>query len=190
MLSSWWHLSLLEMVWSTCNHEPFTHSQKQAEHQSSSQPQLSEEVSPPHILLFESLLTMLVPWVAILLSNLWGFLSLMNMKLSAGQVFSYITSVGGSAAYIAWAAIIFTHLRIRAAAKRQDIDVKSFPFRAFGSIWIYRLNFAVNIFLLLIQGFTVFESPFDWRNFIASYITIPTFFLLFFGFKFYYKTEW
>ncbi|KIX95941.1 uncharacterized protein Z520_08196 [Fonsecaea multimorphosa CBS 102226] len=131
-----------------------------------------------------------VPWVAILTSNLWGFLCLMNRKLSAGQVFAYMTSVGGTAAYIAWAAIIFTHLQIRAAAKKQNIDVSTFPYRAFGSIWIYRLNFAFNIFLLFIQGYTVFKHPFNWRAFIACYITIPTFFILFFGFKFYYKTHW
>jgi amino acid transporter len=31
-----------------------------------------------------------VPWVAILISNLWAFPSLMNRKLSAGAVFSYM----------------------------------------------------------------------------------------------------
>ncbi|KAF2815434.1 uncharacterized protein BDZ99DRAFT_516157 [Mytilinidion resinicola] len=41
-----------------------------------------------------------VPWAAILPSTLWGFLSLMNRKRSAGAVFSYIPSVvGGTAAY-------------------------------------------------------------------------------------------
>ncbi|EXJ78582.1 hypothetical protein A1O1_08983 [Capronia coronata CBS 617.96] len=131
-----------------------------------------------------------VPYVAILTSNLWGFLCLMNRKLSAGQVFSYMTSVGGTAAYIAWAGIVFTHLRIRAAADKQGIDVKTFPYRAFGSIWIYRANFVFNVFLLLIQGYVVFKHPFNWRSFIACYITIPTFFILFFGYKYYFKTHW
>ncbi|KAF2438213.1 AAT family amino acid transporter, variant [Karstenula rhodostoma CBS 690.94] len=131
-----------------------------------------------------------VPWVAIATSNLWGFLCLMNRTLTAGQVFSYMTSVGGTSAYIAWASIIFTHLRIRAAAKKQGIDVKTFPYRAWGSIWIYRVNFAFNIFILFIQGYTVFKHPFDWRNFIACYITIPTFLLMFFGYKLWFKTTW
>ncbi|KAJ4299363.1 hypothetical protein N0V90_004608 [Kalmusia sp. IMI 367209] len=131
-----------------------------------------------------------VPWVAIVTSNLWGFLCLMNRRLSAGQVFSYMTSVGGTAAYIAWASIIFTHLWIRAAANRQGIDIRTFPYRAWGSIWIYRFNFAFNIFLLFIQGYTVFKHPFDWRNFIACYITIPTFLVLFWGYKFWFKTTW
>lgn len=133
---------------------------------------------------------MTVPWVAIITSNLWGFLSLMNRRLSAGQVFSYMTSVGGTAAYIAWASIIFTHLWIRAAADIQGIDVKSFPYKAWGGIWPYRINFAFNIFLLFIQGYTVFKHPFDWRNFIACYITIPTFVVLFIAYKLYAKTKW
>lgn len=128
--------------------------------------------------------------MAILTSNLWGFLCLMNMKLTAGQVFAYMTSVGGTAAYIAWASIIFTHLRIRAGAKKQGISVKTFPYKAFGSIWLYRGNLAFNIFLLFIQGYTVFKHPFNWKSFIACYITIPTFFVLFFGYKFYFKTHW
>ncbi|KAF2638801.1 AAT family amino acid transporter, variant [Massarina eburnea CBS 473.64] len=131
-----------------------------------------------------------VPWVAIVTSNFWGFLCLMNRRLSAGQVFSYMTSVGGTAAYIAWASITFTHLWIRAAANKQGIDVKTFPYKAWGSIWCYRFNFAFNIFLLFIQGYTVFRHPFDCKNFIACYITIPTFLLLFFRYKFYFKTTW
>ena len=127
--------------------------------------------------------------MAILVSNLWGFLSLMNLKVKAGAVFTYMTSVGGTAAYIAWIVIIANHLRIRAAAKRQGIDPKQFPFKAFGSIWIYRFNLVFNIFLLFIQGFTVFENPFNWRSFVASYITIPTFILLYVGFKFWFKTK-
>ncbi|KAK7179456.1 amino acid permease [Paraphaeosphaeria sporulosa] len=131
-----------------------------------------------------------VPWVAIVTSNFWGFLCLMNRTLTAGQVFSYMTSVGGTSAYIAWASIIFTHLRVRAAAKRQGVELKTFPYRAWGSIWIYRANFAFNVFILFIQGYTVFKHPFDWRNFIACYITIPTFLLMFVGYKLWFKTTW
>jgi len=131
-----------------------------------------------------------VPWPAILVSNLWGFLSLMNRKIAAGQVFSYMMSVGGTAAYIAWIAITFVHLRVRSAAAKQGIDVATFPYKAIGSIWIYRFNFFFNIFLLLIQGFVVFETPFDWRGFIACYITLPTFAILYLGFKLWNKTKW
>ena len=114
----------------------------------------------------------------------------MNMAVTPGQVFAYMTSVGGSAAYIAWSGIIFTHLRMRSGLVKQGIHPSEYPFKAFGSIWIYRFNLFLNIFLLLIQGFTSFEKPFNLNNFIASYITIPTAVILFVGYKIYFKTRW
>lgn len=114
----------------------------------------------------------------------------MNLKVTAGQVFAYITSVGGSAAYIAWAGIILTHLRVRSGMERQGIDQATYPFRAPGSIWIYRLNLFMNIFILLVQGFAAFESPFDWRSFVASYIMIPTAVIFFLEYKWYHNTRW
>ncbi|KAJ5896954.1 uncharacterized protein N7473_006353 [Penicillium subrubescens] len=131
-----------------------------------------------------------VPYVAILFSNMWGFLGLMSLQTTAGSLFSYFTSFGGTAAYIAWAVITFVQLRVRAAAKRKDIDVKTFPFTAPGHISIYWGNFLFNIFLLLIQGFTVFETPFNYQSFIASYISIPVFFAMFGGYKWWFKTKW
>ncbi|ROV90229.1 hypothetical protein VMCG_10244 [Cytospora schulzeri] len=132
-----------------------------------------------------------VPYVSTLTSCLWGFLALMNLKVTAGQVFTYMTSVGGSAAYIAWAGIILTHLRVRSGMERQGLaDRASYPFRALGSIWIYRFNLFLNVFILFIQGFTALESPFDWRSFVASYIMIPTAVVFFVGYKWYHNTRW
>jgi amino acid transporter len=121
---------------------------------------------------------------------MWGFLGLMSLTTTAGSLFSYFTSFGGTAAYIAWATITFVQLRVRAAAKKQNIDIQTFPFTAPGHTLIYWGNFFFNIFLLLIQGFTVFESPFNYQSFIASYISIPVFFALFFGYKWWFKTKW
>lgn len=132
----------------------------------------------------------LVPYPAIIFSNMWGFLGLMSLTTTAGSLFSYFTSFGGTAAYIAWATITFVQLRVRAAAKKQNIDIQTFPFTAPGHTLVYWGNFFFNIFLLLIQGFTVFETPFNYQSFIASYISIPVFFALFFGYKWWFKTKW
>ncbi|RMD44829.1 hypothetical protein DV735_g425, partial [Chaetothyriales sp. CBS 134920] len=131
-----------------------------------------------------------VPYIAILTSVLWGFLALMNLGTTAGKVFTYLISIGGSASYITWAGIIFTHLRVRAALDKQGIPQSSYPFKAPGTIWIYRLNLFLCIFLLLIQGFTAFERPFSVATFITSYITIPVSVVLFVGWKLWHKTHW
>ncbi|RMZ85442.1 hypothetical protein DV737_g852, partial [Chaetothyriales sp. CBS 132003] len=131
-----------------------------------------------------------VPYISILTSVLWGFLALMNLSVTAGQVFEYLLAVGGSAAYISWAGIIFTHLRIRSGLDKQGVPKSSYPFKAFGSIWIYRFNLFLCLFLLFIQGFTSFERPFNWKGFVTSYITIPTSVVLFVGWKLWHKTHW
>jgi amino acid transporter len=73
---------------------------------------------------------------------------------------------------------------------KQGIPQSTYPFKAWGTIWIYRFNLFLNIFILFIQGFTAFENPFNWKNFISSYITIPATVLLFVGYKWYHKTHW
>ncbi|KAL4781530.1 AAT family amino acid transporter, variant [Aspergillus varians] len=131
-----------------------------------------------------------VPVRAIIFSNLWGFLALMSLRATTGEIFTYFTSFGGTAAYIAWASITFVQLRVRAAAQAQGIDRKTFPFTAPGGSWIYWVNFVFSVFILLVQGFTAFEKPFDHKAFIASYISIPVFFVMFFGYKWWFKTKW
>ncbi len=44
-----------------------------------------------------------------------------------------------------------------------------------------------NIFLFLKRGIAVVKKLFNWSSFIASYISIPTFFVLCFGFKFWFN---
>lgn len=114
----------------------------------------------------------------------------MNMSVKAGAVFTYFNSVAGTAAYFTWIIIMLTFLRVRAGLAAQGVDLKTLPFKAVGSIWIYRLTTLFFVFLLFIQGWTVFKHPFNWRLFIASYITIPTFIALFFGYKWYHGTRW
>jgi yeast amino acid transporter len=114
----------------------------------------------------------------------------MSIKTSSGAVFTYINDFGGTAAYIAWASITFVQLRVRAAAQAQGIDRKTFPFVAPGGSWVYWLNFAFNIFILLIQGYASLETPFNYKTFIACYISLPLFFVMFFGYKLCFKTKW
>lgn len=114
----------------------------------------------------------------------------MNISIDAGTVFTYFNSVSGTAAYFTWIIIMITFLRLRAGLRAQGVDLSTLPFRAKGSIWIYYLTLVFFVFLLFIQGFTSFVDGFHYKIFISSYITIPTFIGLFFGYKLYHKTSW
>ncbi|VUC26808.1 unnamed protein product [Clonostachys rosea] len=131
-----------------------------------------------------------VPVNAIIFTNLFGLISLLNISENAGNVFNYLLSISGSAAFIAWAFIGLTHVRFRQAMKAQDISTSVLPFKSFGYPYIPWIVFGANIFLVLISGYTTFLSPFDVKSFIFAYLVIPIFAILYVGWKFYHKTKW
>ncbi|KAH7127901.1 amino acid permease/ SLC12A domain-containing protein [Dactylonectria estremocensis] len=130
------------------------------------------------------------PLNAVVFTNLFGLISLLNISENAGNVFSYLLSISGSAAFIAWAFIGLTHVRFRAAMKAQDMPLSSLPFRSFGGSWVSWILFGANIFLVIISGYTTLLTPFDLKGFIFSYLVIPIFIVLYLGWKFYHKTKW
>lgn len=128
-----------------------------------------------------------VPVNAIVLTNLFGLISLLNISENAGNVFTYLLDISGSAAFIAWAFIGLTHLRFRAALKAQNIPVSSLPFQAFGYPYVPWILFVGNIFLVFISGYTTLLTPFDLKGFIFSYLVIPIFIILYIGWKLYHS---
>jgi amino acid transporter len=135
----------------------------------------------PHILAWTS--TNGVPVPAIVFTNLIGLLSLLNISENAGNVFTYLLDISGAAAFIAWAFIGYTHVRMRAAMKAQNMPVTSLPFRSMGYPYIPWILFGANIFLVIISGYTTLLNPFDLKGFIFSYLVIPLFLILYFGWK-------
>lgn len=124
-----------------------------------------------------------VPVNAIVVSNLFGLISLLNISENAGNVFAYLLAISGSAAFIAWAFIGYTHVRMRAAMKAQNMQLSSLPFRSWGAPYTAWIVFCANIFLVFISGYTTLLNPFDLKGFIFSYIVIVLFIILFVGWK-------
>ncbi|PRT55690.1 General amino acid permease AGP3 [Wickerhamiella sorbophila] len=127
-----------------------------------------------------------VPVYAIIFTNLFGFLSLMNISTGAAEAYNYIVNLSGVSTFIVWAGIAFTAARFRSAWIRQGHTVEELPYR-------FRLNpfnsyfgFCVNIFLAFVQGWSVF-SPFDAGNFVDSYILLPVSVLGYLGFAWWTK---
>ena len=120
-----------------------------------------------------------VPIYAALLSNLMGLIALINVATGAGTAFTYILDIAGAAAFIAWACIGVTHLRFRRAWKLQGHSPDELPFRAF--LFPYGAYFItiLNIFLLLIQGYGTFLTPWQPVAFVFSYIIVVLFVGLF-----------
>jgi amino acid transporter len=130
-----------------------------------------------------------VPVAAIIFTNLFGALSMMNISTGAGKAYSYIVNLSGVSTFLVWASISFTHIRFRQAWKIQGRSVQELPFRSWG--YPYNAYFGVfsNIFLALVQGWTTL-SPFDASLFVDAYILLPLFPIIYFTYKFFAKTSY
>lgn len=124
-----------------------------------------------------------VPVNAIVFTNLFGLISLLNISENAGNVFTYLLDISGSAAFVAWAFIGVTHLRFRAAIAAQGMPLSSLPFQSKGYPYISWVLVVTNIFLVFISGYTTLLNPFDVKGFVFSYLVIPLFIILYFGWK-------
>lgn len=132
-----------------------------------------------------------VPYYGIALSFAFCLLAYMTVSSGAGEIFGYFVSVVSQCGLLAWACILFIHIRFMKACKAQGIDRKRdlvyrSPFQPYGSYFA----FAVCVLVILIKNFTVFlGKPFAYKDFITGYIILPIFVIMYFGFKFYYKTS-
>lgn len=124
-----------------------------------------------------------VPYNAIIMTNLFGLISLLNITENAGNVFTYLLDISGAAAFIAWAFIGLTHLRMRAAMKAQNVPLSSLPFVSWGFPYLPWILFGANIFLVFISGYTTLLHPFDVKGFIFSYLIIPLFIIFLVAWK-------
>ena len=129
-----------------------------------------------------------VPIPAILLTNLCGALSMMNVSTGASKAYSYIVNLSGVSTFLVWGAISLIHIRFRSAWKAQGHTEAELPFV---SLWYpYNAYFGLcaNIFLALIQGWSTF-APFDAGTFVDAYILLPLFGIIYVVYKVVFKTK-
>jgi len=130
-----------------------------------------------------------VPVPAIVFTNLCGALSMMNVSTGAGQAYSYIINLSGVSTFLVWGAISFTHIRFRQAWKVQNLDLGTLPFKSLWYPGLAYFGLGANIFLALVQGWGTL-SPFVAGDFVDAYILLPLFPIIYFGYKFAFKTRY
>ncbi|GME69508.1 unnamed protein product [[Candida] boidinii] len=130
-----------------------------------------------------------VPYYACVLMNLTGFISLMNISTGASNAFNYIVNISGVSTFIVWGGISFIHIRFRNGWVKAGRSVDDLPYKSPLFPYIPYYSVFMNTFLAFVQGWS-YLKPFDASNFVDAYIMIPIFFIIFYGAKFYYKTQW
>jgi amino acid transporter len=130
-----------------------------------------------------------VPVYAIIFTNLFGALSMMNVSTGAGAAYNYIVNLSGVSTFLVWGSISFIHIRFRRAWSAQGRSVDELPFKSLWYPWNAYFGLAANAFLALVQGWTTL-SPFDAGNFVDAYILLPLFPVVWLVYKFFFKTRY
>lgn len=121
------------------------------------------------------------PWVAVLFTWAFGLLAYLNVSNSGTQVFNWFTSISTISGFIAWIIVMVTYLRFRRAMFYNGI-FHELPYRT--ALQPYATWFALLIVVLLTltSGFQYFlKGNWSRNDFIATYITIPIFIVLYLG---------
>ncbi|KAL1842343.1 hypothetical protein VTJ49DRAFT_5511 [Mycothermus thermophilus] len=129
-----------------------------------------------------------VPVPAIVLTNLFGALSMMNVSTGASKAYSYIVNLSGVSTFLVWGAISLTHIRFRSAWKAQGHTEAELPFKSLWYPYNAWFGLSANVFLALIQGWATF-APFDAGLFVDAYILLPLFGVIYAVYKVVFKTK-
>ncbi|KAI0205916.1 amino acid permease-like protein [Astrocystis sublimbata] len=129
-----------------------------------------------------------VPIPAIIFSNAFGALSLLNLSAGASNAYSYIVNLSGVSTFLVWGSISFIHIRFRQAWQAQGYHTDDLPFKALWYPWNAWFGLGANAFLALVQGWTTF-APFNAGNFVDAYILLPLFAIMYLVYKFWNKTR-
>jgi amino acid transporter len=129
-----------------------------------------------------------VPYLAVLATWAVGLLAYLNVSENGARVFGWFSNVSTISGFIAWIVIMVTYLRFRAALTVQGL-LHTLPFRTVAQPYATWATLAIVILLTLTNGFQVFSpSRWNYQDFLAAYITIPAFLLLYLGHKLWFRT--
>ncbi|WP_251862048.1 amino acid permease [Clostridium sp. Marseille-Q2269] len=131
-----------------------------------------------------------VPVNALALTTLVASACFLTGIYAETTVYVWLVAASGLAGFIAWAGIALCHYRFRKAYVFQGYDLKKLVYKAklfpLGPI----IALVLCIIVILGQGASYFEAAkIDWNGIIASYIGLPIFFVLWFGYKIKHKTK-
>ncbi|WQF80855.1 Putative amino acid permease/ SLC12A domain-containing protein [Colletotrichum destructivum] len=129
-----------------------------------------------------------VPYTAVL--GTWSIALLSYLTISSGTstVFTWFMNISTISGFIAWIVVMITYLRFRKAMIYHNM-MHRLPFRTPLQPYFTWFILGLLVILTLTNGFQVF-FPGEWStsDFLAAYITLPIFFVLYVGHKIWFRT--
>ncbi|KAI1429025.1 amino-acid permease inda1 [Xylaria sp. FL1777] len=129
-----------------------------------------------------------VPYVAVLATISIGALAFLNVSTTGAAAFQWFSNLSTISGFIAWIVVMITYIRFRKAMVFHGM-LDALPFRTpLQPYATWFMLFLISL-LTLTNGFQVFV-PANWSasNFLAAYITIPIFLVLYLGHKLWFRT--
>ncbi|KAF9287642.1 hypothetical protein BGZ68_001501 [Mortierella alpina] len=127
-----------------------------------------------------------VPYAAVLFTWAFGLLAFLNVNTAGGVVFGWFVSISTISGFIAWIVVMLTYLRFRKAMIFRNM-LNILPYKTPLQPYATYITLTIVSLLTITSGFNTF-MPFDAKNFVAAYITIPAFLALYIGHKIRTKT--
>ncbi|RFU72899.1 proline-specific permease [Trichoderma arundinaceum] len=129
-----------------------------------------------------------VPYVAVLFTWMFSLLAFLNVNNSGATVFNWFVNISTISGFLAWIIIMITYLRFRKAIMFNNLWPEmpyKTPLQPYAT---YAALFVISI-LTLTNGFQVFIGD-NWNvsDFLAAYITLPIFLVLYAGHKIWKRT--
>ncbi|KAH9969763.1 general amino acid permease 1 [Russula dissimulans] len=131
-----------------------------------------------------------VPYVAITISCLFAFLAFLNANNNAGKVFNWFLNLSAVGGLLNWLMIGITYLRFYYGLKAQGAEQGGL-YSGYRSVFQpYAGMYVVfwSIIFILVSGISVFWH-FNGSDFVAAYINLPIFALLYVGWKIFKRTK-
>lgn len=140
--------------------------------------------------IFKKLSASGVPRNALYATTIVAMLCFLTSLFPNDVVYTWLLSLSGMTGFIAWLGIAISHYRFRKGMMAQGLDLSILPYRAsafpFGPVFAFILCMIIT----LGQNYSAFMADtIDWPGVVATYIGIPLFLGIMFGYKLVKKTK-
>ncbi|RDW77940.1 putative dicarboxylic amino acid permease [Coleophoma crateriformis] len=135
-----------------------------------------------------------VPIYALGLSSCFCLLAFLSVSKGSNKVFGYFVNLVTMFGLLTWISILISHIFFVKARRAQGIPNDALAYVAPLGIWGSYGALAFAILIAIFKGFPLFcykklGTTFDTSTFITTYLGIPLYFIMFFGYKFTRKTK-
>lgn len=125
-----------------------------------------------------------VPFMALLATTLVAALCFLTNIFSPQLVYIWLLNLSGMTGFIAWLGIAISHYRFRKGYEAQGLDLARLPYRASAFPFGPLFAFVLCLIITLGQNYQAFmQDRIDWTGVVATYIGLPLFFVIWFGYR-------